>query len=113
MKFSKVAAVVAGSVAVLGAGAPAFAADAAGPVPMSLNGGAFEVLEAGAPLGENLGGHLVNALDEQGSAVGTAVEAVGDVNKAKNNLPGEALKTGNALTQASPLLGGVKLNGGK
>ncbi|MGW1768961.1 hypothetical protein ACWCQL_33570 [Streptomyces sp. NPDC002073] len=109
MKFSKAAAVVAGSVAVLGAAAPAFAVDT---VPMSLNGGAFQVVDAQAPLTQNLSTHLVNALDEQGAAVGTAVGTVQDVNQAKNNLPAEALKTGNALTQATPLLGGVHLNGG-
>ncbi|MER7765211.1 hypothetical protein [Streptomyces sp. NPDC097619] len=112
MKFSKVAAVVAGSVAVMGAAAPAMAADGGMP-PMSATGGITEVLDAQAPIMEDLGAHAVNGLNEQGSAVNTALEAVGDVNQARNQLPAEVLKTGNALAQATPMLGGLQLNGGK
>ncbi|MBT2406373.1 MULTISPECIES: hypothetical protein [unclassified Streptomyces] len=113
MKLSKVAAVVAGSVAALGASAPAFAADsAAGMPPMSVTSGVTEVVNAVNPVSEALPETLGDAVAEQGQTVGKAVGAVQSVNKVRNNAPGEVLGLANGATQASPLLGGVKLNGG-
>ncbi|MCJ1679073.1 hypothetical protein MTF65_17355 [Streptomyces sp. APSN-46.1] len=113
MKLTKVAAVVAGSVAALGASAPAFAADAPAQMPpMSLTSGATEVVNAVNPVSESLPEILGDALAEQGEGVNKVVGTVQNVNKVRNNVPGEVLKVANGATQASPLLGGVKLNGG-
>ncbi|MER7462892.1 hypothetical protein [Streptomyces sp. NPDC097981] len=113
MKLTKVAAVIAGSVAALGASAPAFAAatPAAMP-PMSLTSGATEAVNSLAPVTESLPQTVGNGLAEQGQAVNKAVGTAQQVNKIRNNAPGEVLGVANGATQASPLLGGVKLNGG-
>ncbi|MFD8026231.1 hypothetical protein ACFV6G_38175 [Streptomyces lavendulae] len=114
MKLSQVAAVVVGSVAALGAAAPAFAADApASMPPMSATGGLTEVLNAAGPVTESLPQTVGNGLAEQGQTVDKAVGAVQKVNTIRNNAPGEVLGLANGATQASPLLGGVKLNGGQ
>ncbi|MFD8984480.1 hypothetical protein [Streptomyces sp. NPDC059564] len=114
MKLSKVAAVVVGSVAALGAAAPAMAADApAAMPPMSATGGLTEVLDAAGPVTESLPQTAGNALAEQGQTLDQAFGAVQNVNKVRNNVPGELLGLANGATQASPLLGGVKLNGGQ
>ncbi|MEU8774729.1 hypothetical protein [Streptomyces sp. NPDC048606] len=113
MKLSKVAAVVAGSVAALGAAAPAFAADTpAAMPPMSATGGLTEVLNATGPVSEALPQTLGNGLAEQNQNVDKVVGTVQKVNEVRNNVPGEVLGLANGATQASPLLGGVKLNGG-
>ncbi|MEU9232119.1 hypothetical protein [Streptomyces subrutilus] len=112
MKLTKVAAVVAGSVAALGASAPAFAADAPPTVPMSLTSGATTVTEAVNPVSEQLPQIVGAGLAEQGEHVDTVVGTVQRVNKVRNNVPGELLGLANGATQASPLLGGVQLNGG-
>ncbi|MEU7551730.1 hypothetical protein AB0B01_05075 [Streptomyces sp. NPDC044571] len=111
MKLSKAAAVVAGSVAALGASAPAFAADAAMP-PMSVTSGATDAINAFAPVTESLPQTLGNGLAEQGQTVEKVLVTAQQVNKLRNNAPGELLGLANGATQASPLLGGVKLNGG-
>ncbi|WP_371616309.1 hypothetical protein [Streptomyces sp. NBC_00454] len=108
MKLSKVAAVVVGSVAALGA-APAFASEA---VPMSATSGLTEVLGAVNPVSESLPNTLANGMAEQGESVQKVVTTVQGVNQVKNNAPGEVMHLANGATQASPLLGGVKLNGG-
>ncbi|ATZ26220.1 hypothetical protein ACFZBM_24360 [Streptomyces lavendulae] len=114
MKLSQVAAVVVGSVAALGAAAPAFAADApASMPPMSATGGLTEVLNAAGPVTESLPQTVGNGLAEQGQTVDKAVGTVQKVNTIRNNAPGEVLGLANGATQASPLLGGVKLNGGQ
>ncbi|MFI8261489.1 MULTISPECIES: hypothetical protein [unclassified Streptomyces] len=113
MKLTKVAAVIAGSVAALGASAPAFAA--AAPVampPMSLTSGATEAFDSLAPVTEQLPQTLSNGVAEQGETVTKVVDTAQRVNKVRNNAPGEVLKVADGATQASPLLGGVKLNGG-
>jgi hypothetical protein len=64
VKYSKVAAVVAGSVMAVGVGAPAFAADSsrAPAMPTSINGGVDQLLEA-QPLQKAVDGtHVENAL---------------------------------------------------
>ncbi|MFD9729232.1 hypothetical protein [Streptomyces sp. NPDC059072] len=115
MKLSKVAAVVVGSVAALGASAPAFAADtpAASMPPMSLTGGATEVLNAVNPVSEALPQTAGNALAEQGDAVNKVVGTAQKVNKVRNDVPGTVLGLANGATQTTPMLGGVKLNGGR
>lgn len=114
MKLSQVAAVVAGSVAALGAAAPAMAADApAAMPPMSATSGLTEVLDAAGPVSESLPQTVGNGLAEQGQTVDKALGVVQNVNKVRNNAPGEVLGLANVATQASPLLGGVKLNGGQ
>ncbi|MFF3677063.1 hypothetical protein ACFYYS_24195 [Streptomyces sp. NPDC002120] len=114
MKLTKVAAVVAGSVAALGASATAFAAEppAAMP-PMSLTSGATETLNAVGPFTESAPQTVGNALAEQGESVNKVVDTVQRVNKVRNEVPGTVLGLANGATQASPLLGGVKLNGGQ
>ncbi|KJY44326.1 MULTISPECIES: hypothetical protein [unclassified Streptomyces] len=113
MKLTKVAAVIAGSVAALGASAPAFAADAPAVMPpTSLTGGATETFDSLAPVTESLPQTLGNGLAEQGEAVTQVVDTAQRVNQVRNNAPAEVLEVANGLTQVSPLLGGVKLNGG-
>ncbi|MFG2620476.1 hypothetical protein ACGFXC_22965 [Streptomyces sp. NPDC048507] len=114
MKLSQVAAVVVGSVAALGAAAPAFAADTpASMPPMSATGGLTEVMNATGPVTEALPQTVGNGLAEQGQTVDKALGAVQKVNEVRNNAPGEVLGLANGATKASPLLGGVKLNGGR
>ncbi|MFJ8017653.1 hypothetical protein [Streptomyces sp. NPDC096339] len=115
MKLSKVAAVIVGSVAALGAAAPAFAADApaAAMPPMSLTGGATEVLNAVNPVSEALPQTAGNALAEQGEAVNKVVGTVQKVNKVRNDAPGTVLGLANGATKASPALGGIDINGGQ
>ncbi|MEU2394440.1 hypothetical protein [Streptomyces sp. NPDC007369] len=113
MKLTKVAAVVAGSVAALGASAPAFAAeDAAAMPPMSLTSGATEAFSSLNPVTESLPQTVGNALAEQGQTVDKVVGTAQRVNKIRNDAPGEVLGLANGATKASPLLGGVQLNGG-
>ncbi|MEV7729056.1 hypothetical protein AB0P15_30605 [Streptomyces sp. NPDC087917] len=113
MKLSKVAAVVVGSVAALGAASPAFATDVpAAMPPMSATGGITEALNAVGPVTEALPQTVNNGLAEQGDNVGKVFDTAQRVNKVRNDAPGEVLGLANGATQASPLLGGVKLNGG-
>ncbi|WP_327283854.1 MULTISPECIES: hypothetical protein [unclassified Streptomyces] len=113
MKLTKVAAVIAGSVAALGGAAPAFAAEAPAAMPtMSLTGGATEAVNSLAPVTESLPQTLSNGVAEQGEAVTKVFDTAQRVNDFRNNAPGKVLGAANGVTQASPLLGGVKLNGG-
>ncbi|AWZ08589.1 MULTISPECIES: hypothetical protein [unclassified Streptomyces] len=111
MKLSKVAAAVVGSVAALGAATPAFATEAPA-VPMSLTSGLTETLGAVNPVSEALPQTVGNGLAEQGESVQKVMTTVQKVNEVRNGAPGEVMKLANGATQASPLLGGVKLNGG-
>ncbi|MGW5851001.1 hypothetical protein ACWFQ8_24165 [Streptomyces sp. NPDC055254] len=114
MKLSKVAAVVVGSVAALGAAAPAFAAETPASLPpMSLTGGVTETLNAVGPVSESLPQTVGNGLAEQNDTVNKVAGTAQGLNKIRNNAPGEVLSLANGATQASPLLGGVQLNGGK
>ncbi|MEV8532826.1 hypothetical protein [Streptomyces sp. NPDC051211] len=115
MKYSKAAAVVAGSVAALAASAaaPALAAEAPAMPPMSLTGGVTETLNAAAPLAQDLPQHVGNGLAEQGDTVNHVVGTVQDVNKARNNAPGQVLETANLAGQVAPMLGGLHVNGGQ
>ncbi|CAL9460192.1 hypothetical protein SUDANB120_02625 [Streptomyces sp. enrichment culture] len=113
MKLTKVAAVLAGSVAALGASTGAFAAEnTAAMPPMSLTGGATEAFDALAPVTEQLPTTVGNGIAEQGETVDKVVGTAQHLNKVRNNAPGELLGLANQATQASPLLGGVQLNGG-
>ncbi|WP_424213268.1 hypothetical protein ACN20G_14945 [Streptomyces sp. BI20] len=114
MKYAKVAAAVVGSVAALGvAASPALAADAPAAVPMSLTGGAEELIAAATPVSEGLTQHAGNALAEQDQTVEKVVSTAAAVNKARNDLPGTALGAANLLGEAAPgLLGGMHINNG-
>ncbi|MDJ0380497.1 hypothetical protein [Streptomyces sp. G-G2] len=113
MKYTKVAAVLAGSVAALGAVTPAFAAEPGALPPMSLTSGATEVLNAAAPISASLPQTLGNGLAEQGDTVGKVVGTAQKVNKLRNAGPTEVLGAANSATKLTPMLGGVKLNGGQ
>lgn len=97
MKYSKVAAVVAGSVMVMGAGAasaaPAFAA-----------GGA--ALPASTLAGDL--GRTTQTLQGGKSPVSSVTGTAGSLVKAKNDAPQKVLGTASHLT---PMLGGVQLGG--
>ncbi|MFJ3926083.1 hypothetical protein [Streptomyces sp. NPDC090022] len=112
MKYTKVAAVLAGSVAALGAAAPAFADTSAMP-PMSVTGGVTEVLNAANPVSEALPQTVGNGLAEQGATLDKVAGAAQGVNQVRNNAPGEVLGLANTATQVTPMLGGIHLNGGK
>ncbi|GGK12527.1 hypothetical protein GCM10011583_50750 [Streptomyces camponoticapitis] len=97
MKPMKVAAVVAGSVLALGAGAPAFAA---GSAPMSLNGGLGGALET-VTNQESLDAQVVNtnALDPKND--GSVVNSLGKVAK--------GLSGGAKGGKGGAMLGGIPL----
>ncbi|MFE9256168.1 hypothetical protein [Streptomyces sp. NPDC006879] len=109
MKYSKVAAVVAGTVAALGSAAPAFAADPTSPS-LSANGGVTEVVNALAPTSENLPTHVENAVAEQGDTVQGLLETAAGVQKFRNEAPAKVLEAAGGLSQVSPMLGGLKVN---
>ncbi|KIX77379.1 hypothetical protein SF23_12535, partial [Streptomyces sp. MBRL 10] len=93
---------------------PAFAAEpAAAMPPMSLTSGVTETLNAAGPVTESLPQTVGNGLAEQGDTVNKVVGTAQKVNKVRNDVPGTVLGVANNATQASPLLGGVKLNGGQ
>ncbi|MEW2414231.1 hypothetical protein AB0953_10970 [Streptomyces sp. NPDC046866] len=112
MKLTKVAAVIAGSVAALGASASAFAAENAALPPMSLTSGATEAFDALAPVTEHAPQTLGNGIAEQGETVGKVVGTAQQVNKVRNDVPGAVLGVANGVTQNSGPLHGVSLNGG-
>ncbi|MEU3772414.1 hypothetical protein AB0F11_04195 [Streptomyces sp. NPDC032472] len=113
MKLTKVAAVIAGSVAALGASASAFAAEnTAALPPMSLTSGATEAFNALAPVTEHAPETLGNGIAEQGETVGKVVGTAQEVNKIRNDVPGTVLGVANGVTQSSGPLHGVALNGG-
>ncbi|MFI6083844.1 hypothetical protein ACIBBB_23175 [Streptomyces sp. NPDC051217] len=97
MKPMKVAAVLAGSMLALGAGAPAFAAEN---VPMSLNGGLGGALET-VTNQESLDAQVVNtnALDPKND--GSLVNSLGDVAK--------GLSGGSKGGKGGAMLGGIPL----
>ena len=97
MKYSRVAAIVAGSVVAMGA-SPAFAASTTPMPPMSLNGG-LETLAGSAP-----------ALDltDGRSAVNSVADTATDLNNVKGATPQQTLET---VGEVTPLLGGVELGG--
>ncbi|MGW3666234.1 hypothetical protein [Streptomyces sp. NPDC005141] len=100
MKFLKAAAVVAGSLAVAGAAAPAFAAGATDPTPSSLNG-ALETLTSQ----RSLSAQDVMPLQHQSNALDT---------ENKNSLLGAVSDTTKVLNTAggpAQFLGGLPLQG--
>ncbi|MER5929562.1 hypothetical protein [Streptomyces sp. NPDC002054] len=116
MKYSKAAAVVAGSVAALAASAvaPALAADGGTMPPMSLNGGVTDTLNAAAPVTANLPQYVGAGLAEQAETVEPVLGAVEDVNKLRNTAsPGKVLESANLVGQVAPMLGGLHVNGGQ
>jgi hypothetical protein len=98
MKYSKAAAIVAGSVAALGAASPAFAAGSADMPPMSLTAGIAEVASSIPQMDSAEAGSVVNEV--AGSATG--------LNNLKGNAPEQVLQTAGSLT---PMLGGLSLGG--
>jgi hypothetical protein len=98
MKYSKAAAIVAGSVAALGAASPAFAADSADMPPMSLTAGIAEVASS------------IPQMDsaEAGSVANEVVSSATELNNLRGNAPEQVLKTAGSLT---PMLGGLSLGG--
>ncbi|GGZ18142.1 hypothetical protein GCM10010387_08220 [Streptomyces inusitatus] len=97
MKYTRVAAIIAGSVAALGAASPAMAATTSGMPPMSLNGGVNQLVSQ-SPLLNGGSGNVVKDVAD------TAME----LNQVKGDAPQSALKTAGAAT---PLLGGIELGG--
>ncbi len=97
MRYSKVAAIIVGSVAAVGAASPAMAASTEAMPPMSLNGGLDKTL-ATTPVLD--GGN--------GNAVNQATDTVMDLNNVKGDAPQALLKT---AAGATPLLGGIELGG--
>ncbi|WP_405998843.1 hypothetical protein [Streptomyces sp. NBC_00829] len=95
MKYSRVAAIVAGSVVALGAASPAMAAPTA-MAPMSLNGGLTDALGS-APL-----------LNGNQNVVGEATRTATDLNNVRGDAPEAVLKTATGLT---PMLEGVEFGG--
>ncbi|MFI1398416.1 hypothetical protein [Streptomyces sp. NPDC020681] len=96
MKYTRVAAIIVGSVAAMGAASPALAATTAPMPPMSLNGGLADTLPS-AP--------LPNGSE---SVVTDAADTAMNLNNIKGDVPQQVLKTAAGLT---PLLGGVELGG--
>jgi hypothetical protein len=96
MKSLKAAAVVAGSMVIAGAAAPAFAHDTADLTPTSLNGIVNTIAKGGYPVDVMPLQHQSNALDTENkdSALNTVKEATGTLNNAH-----------------APLLGGLPLQG--
>ncbi|MBP0461590.1 hypothetical protein [Streptomyces montanisoli] len=111
MKSMKVAAIVTGSLVVLGGAAPAFAN---GLTPSSLNGGINEIaangLRSGSPINTNAldtenKGSLVNAVSDTAQSLGKQKQAK------KQDKAGKA-KTGSDAGQGvGSLLGGLPLGG--
>ncbi|MEU9604756.1 hypothetical protein [Streptomyces sp. NPDC048057] len=97
MKYSRVAAVIAGSVAAVGAASPAMAAAPSAMPPMSLNGGLAHVVNE-TPLLNGGSGNVVK------DAADTAFE----LNSIKGQAPERVLKTAGQLT---PMLGGISVGG--
>ncbi|MFI1868215.1 hypothetical protein [Streptomyces jumonjinensis] len=95
MKYTRVAALIAGSLAAVGAASPAMAAPAPGMPPMSLNGGLTQAISQ-TPL---LNGG-------SGDAVKDVADTAAGLNQVKGDAPQNALKT---VGQVTPLLGGVEL----
>ncbi|MFE7133984.1 hypothetical protein ACFVIM_24315 [Streptomyces sp. NPDC057638] len=98
MKYTRVAALLAGSVAALGAASPAMAATESAPtLPTSLNGGVAYAL-AEQPLLNGGSGDTVK--DVADTATG--------LNQVKGDAPQHVLQTAGAVT---PMLGGLELGG--
>ncbi|MFI1013838.1 hypothetical protein [Streptomyces sp. NPDC020965] len=98
MKYTRVAAIVAGSVAALGAASPAMAMDTTqAALPTSLNGGLAHATSQ-MPLLNGGSGNVVKDVAD------TATE----LNSVKGQAPQDALRAAGALT---PMLGGVMLGG--
>ncbi|MEO3976063.1 hypothetical protein [Streptomyces sp. CAU 1734] len=97
MKYTRVAAVIAGSLAALGAGSPALAADATMPTPTSLNGGLDSAIRQ-MPL---LNGG-------SGDAVRDVTTTATELNSVRGQAPQHVLQQATKLT---PMLGGVSLGG--
>ncbi|MFE0426489.1 hypothetical protein [Streptomyces sp. NPDC058953] len=95
MKYARVAALVVGSVAAVGAAAPASAATPPAMPPMSLNGGL---------------NHVVGEMPLLNGGSGNAVKDVADtamqLNSVKGQAPEKVLKT---AAGATPMLGGISL----
>jgi hypothetical protein len=116
VKYSKIAAAVAGSVIAVGVGAPAFAdsGTAATPVmPTSINGGVDELLAA-QPVQKVVEGTPLPAalqMADQAMALPSQTQADGLVGQAVDATRGAALPTVTAAQPSASLLGGLPLGG--
>jgi hypothetical protein len=117
VKFSKVAAVMAGSVVAVGVGAPAFAADtttAAPAMPTSINAGVDQLLAA-QPAQQLLDGtHLSSAVatvDHTTDALPQQLPADQLLGQATDVVKGAALPAVTGAVPGASLLGGLPLNG--
>jgi hypothetical protein len=99
MKYSRAAAVVAGSFVAMGAATPAFAADATAMPPMSLDAGVADAVSSVTQMDD---------LTKADPTVGGLTDTVTDLNNVRGNVPEEVLKTTGAST---PMLGGISLGG--
>lgn len=100
MKYAKTAAVVAGSVAALGAAAPAFAATTPTAPRISLTGGVNELSSAAPQIPDRVVNPLVDAV----GATAGAVRKDDTVSRSADVVTG-------AADAAAPLLGGLPLGG--
>ncbi|MFD4142428.1 hypothetical protein [Streptomyces sp. NPDC058572] len=98
MKYSRAAAVIAGSVVALGAASPAFAADTTRMPAMSLGGGLDRALASAPDPG----------LGDAESTVGSVASTATGLNNVKGKAPEQLLRT---AASATPMLGGVSLGG--
>ncbi|WP_069467446.1 hypothetical protein [Actinacidiphila rubida] len=117
MKYSKMAAAVAGSVIAVGVGAPAFAdsgAAATPAMPTSINGGVDELLAA-QPVQKTVEGtHLDRALqgaDRTTDTLGSQVPAEALLGQAVGAAQGAALPAVTGALPGTSLLGGLPLGG--
>ncbi|MEU9013390.1 hypothetical protein AB0D12_27240 [Streptomyces sp. NPDC048479] len=94
MKYSRVAAIIAGSVVAMGAASPAVAATTPMP-PTTLKAGLDQAL-----------GQTLPSSDE--SMVAKVADTAIDMNNVKGDAPQQALKSTGAVT---PMLGGIQLGG--
>lgn len=117
MKYSKVAAVVAGTVIAVGTGSTAFAgtgASAAPAMPSSINGGVDELLAA-QPLQKTMtGSHLdkvVGGVDKTTDAVQKQAASDQLLGQVTDAVRGSALQTLTGALPGASLLGGLPLGG--
>ncbi|MBY8877566.1 hypothetical protein [Actinacidiphila acidipaludis] len=117
MKYSKMAAAVAGSVIAVGVGAPAFAADSTAATPMmptSINGGVDELLAA-QPLQKVVEGthldHALQSADRTTDSLQGQAKPDGLVGQAVDTARGTALPAVGQVVPGASLLGGLPLNG--
>jgi hypothetical protein len=110
VKYSKVAAAMAGSVIAVGVGAPAFAADAAPAMPTSINAG-VDQLFAAQPVQQMLDGAHVTSAASTVDRTADSLPANALLGQATGLAKSGALSTVTGALPASSLLGGLPMNG--